>query len=207
MRRAAQESICSNFFGLIDYRHDFRPNRECPECRRSPVTLVDTQEDDWGDVIETLECPDCADPYEQQLPAASYYPRLYLLTREILRPSGEPLLEEYRLPSGSRLVADAWMMDEDPLVLTDPSRRRGSYPTKIVLGHKKGMGYAGGRLADNVDLYSTWQGYYSYEVDQGMSPISLGQGNYDLTPIEEAYTNYARRLLRLDRRNNFELVM
>lgn len=117
------------------------------------------------------------------------YPGLVTLPASIMQPSGRITLSHLV----GELIADEWQKDSDPLTLTDPSRRRGSYPTSIILIRAQDL--------PPSRSYITWR--YIHPYDPGVNP-SRDRGHYEMTR-EDARIDYLCRLLKLPAGCSYQL--
>jgi hypothetical protein len=209
LREIGHAALPYGFYGLIDSNQELRYSTACLDCRNS-AEEIDREVDEHGDGFIVVSCNSGCGEFEISIPRIKKYPCLYVISKEILGISNNPdpdPLDGRMLPGGAQLIMDQWMVNEDPRAFFEVDRQRGSYPTKIVMGTKKGTAWVEGRLTEVNDLRSTHYAHYRYDVGPDESPISFGQGNYDLYPPEVAIEDYTRRLLKLYRSNEFELIL
>jgi len=141
--------------------------------------------------LDPIPEPDIGPIIDNHRPA-----NLYLVPKTIFQLSGDPI-DRSSLQSDDRIVADMWMRWEDPLTLTYPERRRGSYPSKIILVQRPDQRMISGYLKHTEDNYITWM--YTMPYDRGKPSLGTGylnHGNYDM-PLDEARIDYLCRVLKL----------
>lgn len=125
------------------------------------------------------------------------YPVAYLLPKTIFQPSNNPIEPAIQVPG--TLIADQWIVNEDPRTLKEPSLRRGSYPTKMII-YEKDFSPA---TAAYETRFVTSQCMYPYDT-VNKTP-NLNNGHYGLT-WEAAKLNYLIRLLKLSTDCSYQLL-
>jgi hypothetical protein len=140
--------------------------------------------DDKEDAEQTL-----IDMKNRSYPAQ--YPEIIALPRTVLEPSGRPIHTSH-----GRIVADQWRRGENPLSLTHPEFRTGTYPTAIILVDRSLT-----EPQPTDQSYVTWAYRVPYEAGRGPS---TDHGHYDMT-LAQAKLDYLQRLLNLPAACNYEL--
>lgn len=200
IRSIIRETHNLGYFGLIDLGRDEQRKYRCDVCLSYVLSYGEPTDLETGDRYIDITCDDCNNKWKQEI-RIPVYPIVYLFCYSLLEPTGDPI--DLRRFIDAELVADQWMRYEDPRSLTDPTYRRGSYPTKVVLVRRPGTTWIKGILTKTDENFITWKYYVSYEG--GVLP-SLGHGNYDMHPIENGYVDYLIRLMSLPKDHDYELV-
>jgi hypothetical protein len=194
MRHIAQQTVCANFVGLIHLAPIFIGNNMCPGCGMRGTREVDVGTDQYGRKYRIRSCNHCLEDHREHWPAPQTYPVLYLVSKEVLRPSGDI---PRRPRPGSTILADAWRVGEDPRALTSPQFRTGSYPTKIVLSSTTDE-FPGGKTT--FTYFNTDLCYISYDVSPDAPWYVSYRGDVShMSTLRIGQTRYLARLLDITR--------
>lgn len=132
------------------------------------------------------------------------YPEFYVIPQSTMRPSGR--LASENIASGSAiggvLIADAWQKDSDPRTLTDPTLRRGTYPSEVLLVRYKDPDAITPTGHPDIHAYFTTMWRVPYDRP-GVSGYR-DHGNYDMT-LEQAKADYVVRLLKLPNQAHYRI--
>lgn len=130
------------------------------------------------------------------------YPEFYVVPQSIMRPSGRFTAENIASGSaiGGVLIADAWQKGSDPRTLTDPTLRRGTYPSEVILVRYKDTEAVDGQPDPHAYFTSMWRVPYDRPGVAGYRD----HGNYDMT-LAQAKADYVARLLQLPNQAHYRI--